>query len=358
MSSSASRGPDAEPHGDPVRRDSADELNAEVAAPKPERRTRRGTLLLRILVSAILLGLLLHQVGLREILTDIRQLPILFVLFAWAYYSFCQLLSAWRWQLFLTAKDVHVPVTRLFSFYMVGMFLNNFMPGSVGGDVVKTYDLYRATGRGRTAIVSVFLERFTGLIGLALIAVAALVIGLRGLDNPVILGAVGGTALVLALSVAGIWWPPLADRLMRLVDRMLPRRIGEPLHGLYTALADYRRHGRVLFVTILISVVVHLLFAGYYALTSEALGTPIPFEYFVLFLPLVTIVTMIPISLGGLGIREALMVALFAAVEVEAAHVIAISLTVHVINTILSLWGGLILVTRKRPSTLPVDVDG
>jgi uncharacterized protein (TIRG00374 family) len=358
MSSSASRGPDAEARDLPLRRDPAREESPKAAPPEPERRARRGTLVLRILVSAILLGLLLHQVGLREILADVGRLPLLFVLFAWGYYSFCQLLSAWRWQLFLTAKGVHVPVTRLFSFYMVGMFLNNFMPGSVGGDVVKTYDLYRATGQGRIAIVSVFLERFTGLIGLALIAVAALVIGLRGLDNPVILGAVGGTALVLALSVAGLWWPPLADRLMRLVDRVLPRRIGEPLHGLYAALADYRRHGRVLLVTILLSVIVHLLFAGYYALTSQALGDPIPFEYFVLFMPLVTIVTMIPISLGGLGIREALMVALFAAVGVEAAHVMAISLTVHVINTVLSLWGGLILVTRKRPSTRPADADG
>ncbi len=79
-----------------------------------------------------------------------------------------------------------------------------------------------------------------------------------------------------------------------------------------------------------------------------ALDMDISVTYFLLFLPLITLVTMVPISFGGLGLREATMVALFALVGITSAQILALSLTVHLINLGLSLFGGLIWIVRKR----------
>jgi uncharacterized membrane protein YbhN (UPF0104 family) len=87
------------------------------------------------------------------------------------------------------------------------------------------------------------------------------------------------------------------------------------------------------------------------------MGIPIDFIYFVLFLPLVTLVSLVPISIGGLGIREAVMVALFAAVGVSKADVLSVSLTVHIINTLLSLWGGFLLLRRPAPVVAPAGTN-
>jgi uncharacterized protein (TIRG00374 family) len=308
------------------------------------------TVVARVVVSGLLIGLVLWKLDLRDVATHLRQLTPGLVLFAWAYYAICQLLSSYRWQLFLTAKDVLVPVHKLFSFYMIGMFLNNVLPSAVGGDVAKTYYLYQYTRQGRYAAVSVFLERFTGLLGLSVLSLAGLALGFRHLHSPLILAAVGGTALFLLGVVLLIWWPPLSHTLMRLPGRLFPHRISEQLKQSYAALAGYREHRTTLLGAVALSVLIQGMYAALYALVSQGLGIPISVLYFILFLPLVNVVMLVPISFGGLGLREAVMVVLFTEVGVPAADVLAVSLTVYLLNTVLSLSGGALLLRQAGPA--------
>ena len=305
-------------------------------------------LLLRIAVSATLLALLLHREGGQKVLENLSRLSPWFVLFAWVFYAGCQWLSAWRWHLLLLPKQIDVPISKLFRFYMVGMFLNNFMPGAVGGDVVKAYYLYRWIKHGNYAVISVFLERFTGLIGLTIISVVTLLFGYSYIASPIILYIVAATSALLVAIVVVLWCEPISDFAIRSFRWLLPAAFVRRLHELYAALAGYRRHGGTLLTTIAISVVIQLLFAVYYALASQALGIPIDIIYFMLFLPPVTLLTMIPISLGGLGVREGVMIFLFSRVGVSAADILAISLSVHVLNTLLSVWGGLLLLGKEH----------
>lgn len=302
--------------------------------------------LLKLSISLALTGLLIWMSDPQQLWDNLTSLPLWFVFFAWGYYSLCQLISAWRWQMFLTARDIHVPIKSLFSFYMVGMFLNNFMPGAVGGDVVKGYDLYRYTGKGHIAAASVFMERFTGLIGLSLISMAALGFGFRYISSPVILLAVAGTAVVLGGMVAAFWFPPIS-RLVRRILAMLPGKLEHHATELFDSLEIYRHYRKAMTGAIILSVLVQLLFSLYYSLAGWAMGFDIHPVYFVLFLPLITLVTMVPISIGGLGVREGMMILLFESVGIAGSDILAVSLTIHLINTVLSLWGGIILMLRK-----------
>lgn len=304
-------------------------------------------LLLKALVSLGLLAYLVYLTEQQQMLDNLKSLSWELVLAAWAYYSLCQWISAYRWQLFLSAKGIHVPLHRLFSFYMVGMFLNNFIPGAVGGDVVKAYDLYRSTRQAEIAVTSVFLERFTGLIGLGLIAVVALAIGFQQIQSPLIWACVGASTLFLVAVILCLWHERLSQFCLRLVTGILPDRLTEKVEKLHQALHSYKYHRRTLALTILLSAILQVMFAFYYVLTAAALGIDIAVFYFILFLPIVTLVTMLPLSLGGLGIREAALVVLFAEVGIASADVLAMSLTAHVLNTVLSLWGGIILLVRK-----------
>jgi uncharacterized protein (TIRG00374 family) len=304
-------------------------------------------LLLKILISLSLLAYLIYLSETEQLLEKLKMLSVGFILTAWIYYALCQLLSAYRWQLFLSAKEIHVPLHRLFGFYMVGMFLNNFIPGAVGGDVVKAYDLYRSTRQAELAVTSVFLERFTGLIGLGIIAIAAVFIGFQSVRSPLIWICVAASTIFLVAVIACLWHDRLSRWCVGLLTRFMPTRLVEKVEKLHQALHSYKYHRKTLAVTILLSVILQLLFAFYYALTATALNIEIDVYYFILFLPIVTLVTMLPLSLGGLGIREAALVVLFAEVGISSAEVLAVSLTVHVVNTGLSLLGGIILLVRK-----------
>ena len=81
---------------------------------------------------------------------------------ACAYYAGCQLLASFRWQLILRAKRFHISLGRLFRFYLIGTFFNAFLPTGLGGDVVKTFYLYRETKDGEESMIAVFSGSFHG----------------------------------------------------------------------------------------------------------------------------------------------------------------------------------------------------
>ena len=305
---------------------------------------------LKVAVSIGLVTYLVQITQKDQLIEKFRTLSPGFVFFAWFYYTFCQLLSAYRWQLFLSVKGINVPLTKLFSFYMVGMFLNNFIPGAVGGDVVKAYDLYKSTQQAEIAVTSVFLERFTGLVGLGIVAVVAALFGFQKVQSPLIWFLVISTALFLVSVIFCIWHDGLSNRCVGLLRRLMPSQVGEKFEKFHLALHSYKFHTRTMLLAVLLSVFLQILFAFYYVITAKALHINLDIFYFILFLPIVTIVTMLPLSIGGLGIREACLVLLFAQVNIASADILSISLSVHVINTVLSLWGAIILLIRKPVS--------
>jgi uncharacterized protein (TIRG00374 family) len=316
------------------------------------RGARRWQLVLKVGLSIGLLSWLLLKVNGAEVVGNVLRLTPAAVLLAWAYYGACQLLCSYRWQLFLTARGTHVPVRSLFSYYLIGMFLNNFLPSAVGGDVVKAYYLGRRTGRLGEAAASVFLERFTGLLGLGLMSVLALAVGSGLLASGRTLAAVVGTAALLGLGGFLLWWGPAEGAVKRAVRALLPSRVGARVEAAYAALVTYRQHRLCLAGAIALSALIQTLYAFFYALVAYSLGRPIDATYFLLFLPLVNVVMMLPISVGGLGVREALLVCLFADVGVPAADVLSVSLTAYALNTLLSLAGGLLLLVQgaSRPA--------
>jgi glycosyltransferase 2 family protein len=309
--------------------------------------------LVRVAVSVALLVLLFRQVEPGRVLDHLRALSPFFILFAAAYYAACQFLSSYRWQLFLSAKNISVPVSALFSYYLIGMFWNRFLPGAVGGDAAKAYHLYRRIGHGNIALSSVFLERFVGLLGLAILAVCALIVGLDRVIQPVVLITVGGSTLLFVFVILLLWWKPLFARVHKLMGRLLPAWLAGRIQALYGALSSYGDHPATLVWATLLSVALQALYALYFGVVAWGLNIDIDVYYFVLFQPPVTLAMLAPISLGGLGVREVVLVVLFREVGVAAADVLAVSLTGFLLTIPLSLWGGLLLVWQRRTAAVP-----
>ena len=311
---------------------------------------RKVLLALKIGVSGAVLAYLFYFTDIARFYDRLAILPAWFVVVAWAYYACCTLISACRWQLLLASRGIRVPVIKLFNFYMVGMFLNSFMPGAIGGDVVKSWDLYRLTGRGNDAVASVFVDRFTGLIGLTLLGALAVPFGHHLLESRVAVIAIFGSLVLLFAVVTMLWVGPVARLAITIMRRVLPGKIAEKLADLYMALHIYQEGPRTLASAIALSMIIQCLQASYYAMTALALGIHAEIFYFILFLPAVVLISMVPLTFGGLGVREGVMIVLFSQVGVAGSDVLAISLTVFVINTVLSLYGGLLMLRREAPA--------
>ena len=285
----------------------------------------------------------------REIFRKIAHLSIWFVLFAWAFYAFCQLVSAYRWKLLLNAKGVDLPISRLFILYMMGMFVNNFLPGGLGGDAVKAYNVYRSGGAANVSVASVLVERFCGILALACLGCVACVVMLVRGEARIVTLWVLAAMLGLAAAAAMVWSVRLASILRRCLAVCAPRRFRDRAIQLMDTVHSYRHDGKTLLWALLLSVGLQALIAVYFGFVSQALASPIPVIYFFLFLPLVTIITLLPISFGGLGVREVTMVYLFSLVGISGADILSVSLTAHILNTALSFSGGLLLLAGEKP---------
>jgi hypothetical protein len=124
-------------------------------------------------------------------------------------------------------------------------------------------------------------------------------------------------------------------------------KLGRSLSSLYDTFARYRDRKKIFFYAVYLSFGIQLLNILVYILLAEALGISIPWGYFFLFFPIVTVIAMLPISFNGLGMREGMFVYLFSKIGLPSAQALSLSLTWYFIITGISLVGGIIFALRR-----------
>jgi glycosyltransferase 2 family protein len=247
------------------------------------------------LVSATAVALLVRQLdvkGLGAALASARPLPIAG---AAGIYLFGQAVTAWRWQVIARAVGFRETLGRVVAWYYVGMFFNLFGPSTLGGDVVRSLYLGAPTRRRAAALNTVVFDRLSGLSMLVLLALVAFVLfGTFGLPQPVV-----WTTLAVGIGLIGGWWviPGVARRLLS-ADNRVRRLIDVELRPFWV-------DPKLLVSTSAISLFFHVVQVLAAMLVGSSLGLGVPWTYYFVFHPLVTIFSAIPISVAGIGVREA-----------------------------------------------------
>ncbi|MDH3753549.1 MAG: flippase-like domain-containing protein [Acidimicrobiia bacterium] len=243
-----------------------------------------------------------------------------------------------RWHRVLFAFEIESSRPRLFSHYMAGQFVSNFVPTTVGGDVVRVNRLRRDTSDAPASFASVVFERLSGWIVLPVLTFIGLALnpGLRDL------GAATRVAMVLALAAIGglatIIWIVGHDRLGGFLGTREGRlRYFNALHlGIDKFRAHPREVGRVLVTAFSYQVV--LLAAA--ACAAEAMGIDeIGFTAILAFLPATLIAQFLSPGIGGLGFREGALVLFLNPLGVPEERAIALGLLLYFLTLVASLIG-------------------
>jgi uncharacterized membrane protein YbhN (UPF0104 family) len=250
-------------------------------------------------------------------------------------------LRAVRWQVLLRALDIKVPLRRLVHLYFVGAFFNVFLPTGLGGDAVRMAELARSTGRAPEAIGITLVDRATGLWVLFILALLALPFSYALLPQgwlPMIaLGTLGG-----ALGGWIVMGTPLLPWLGSKVH--LPGQA--KLERFYRSVSQLS-YG-ALSKACVVSLVFDVLLIIFNLLIGYGLGIDQPLGIFVLFTPIISFSLALPISIGGLGVREQTYVLLFGSLGVSDATATAMSLTNYVLtNLVVGLLGGVLYVIES-----------
>jgi uncharacterized protein (TIRG00374 family) len=292
----------------------------------------------KLALSLGFLALVLARVGLRQAVGTLVSADWPLLGLALALYIAGIALRALRWRALLQAKGVEVPLSRLVVLYYVGSFFNLMLPTGVGGDAVRMYELSRHTRTPELAVGTVLADRAVGLLVLFLLATAVLPFG-AGLPQPwvawLVVALTAGSFGAVALA---LWERPLAWAYRRLPPRLQSLVDRPPLHKLYRSLTGY--NARSLAVVAGVSLAFNLLLVTVNVLIGLGLGVHVPARYYVVFISLIAFASALPISLGGLGVREGGYTALFGQVGVPQAVALSMSLAFYLITVLSGLIGG------------------
>lgn len=269
----------------------------------------------RVLGSAVLLGLLLWRFSPQELADAFRDVDLAPIVLAGLVMVVMQVPLIGKW--WLLARSRHVMLTPLLATrtYLQASLLNYVLPTGIGGDA---YRIYRSREHAETltdATASVLFDRATGYVGMAALAAVGAAFYFEG---PAL-----GVPVLLAMSVLGVVVALVVARLAR------PSGSGSLLPG--------RNDVRPLLEAALLSVVIHVLYVTAVALVGNAFNLGVPWWYWAIVNFLTAMAIVVPISVGGLGIREQGFVGLLGALDVPAAKATSASLTVAFLLAIVSL---------------------
>ncbi len=311
----------------------------------PGRKKLPWTRILRPVVSAGLLFLVLKGTNLSEFLNLAGKANFLFLVVAMVLILTALMVSVVRWQRLLAAQNVRVSLARLFGFYLVGIFFNNLLPTSIGGDIVRIHEVSRYTGKPSASVASVVSERLISALALSITAALGLALSYRvaGRFSAVVIA-------LLAIVLAVILLFAVEKRRSSVSKRIwLPRRFAlrQRLDDLVTSMGACLQDRWNVALVIVLSLLFHFIIVTITYFIFLALGLHIPFVYFLLFIPIISALQILPISISGFGVREGAYVYFFGAVGVSSAQAIAASLTFWALAALVSLAGGLIFALRK-----------
>ena len=316
-------------------------------------RSEKGARVLKIAVTVALYAVVFYTIDLAALSARLRTVELGWVALGVVAYAAGQWLSAYKWWLMLRPVSLVVPYLRMVSFYFIGMFFNIFLPTIVGGDAVKAILLARETGAPARATMSVFMERNAGLFALLSIATVAAwfappvqVLGLSLLPLTLLLW----TGFIAANAV-------IANRhAYRLVDYLIAltplSRLRSRATSLYDALVPYRTARGVVSASIGLSFVFQATVILVVFLNANALAQHVPVSALAVFVPLISLAGMLPVSVNGLGIREALYLLLFGRIGIPSDVAVSLALLYFGVTLTASLPGGVLYAVQRGPRHL------
>jgi uncharacterized membrane protein YbhN (UPF0104 family) len=309
---------------------------------------------IKILISAALLYLSLRKVNLYDLAARLRVESLGWIGLAIAV-TFLQIfLGVLRWREISAECGAPLETGQAMRFNIIGTFFNQTLPSSIGGDAVRLWLVARSGAGWRAATYSIFVDRAIGLIALAVLIVASLPWSYRLISDPhgrsalllvdfAALGAGGGFLLLGALQWPWLkrWWATHHIHACAVIaNKVLFSRDRGPKVAV-------------------LSLLVHVLAVVIAWCVVQSISAPLQFGQIFLLVPPVMLITMLPISIAGWGVREASMGLAFGYAGLPASEGVNVSLLFGAVSFIVGAFGGLVWILsaeKKAQGQKPIEV--
>jgi uncharacterized membrane protein YbhN (UPF0104 family) len=295
------------------------------------------SLWLRLVVSAALLGLLVAKIHPEEIVPEHRTAgTFAFLAAGLALMGGSFVVAAWRWQRVLAVFGAHVPLLTLSKHYLAGQFVGNVLPSTVGGDVLRVSRSAQDVGARDVAFAAVVLERLTGFIALPLLTLTGFVVAPDLLEHgrssgALVIASIVILFLVVVLFLAG--HPRAAGRFADHGNWM--RYIG----AVHIGVDRLRRDPRDALAAVAAAIAYQMIVIASVYCAVHTLNLHVPNAAVLAFVPAVAMAQVVPITIGGLGVREGMLAFFFHPLAVPTGQSVAVGLLWYGMTLLVSFVG-------------------
>jgi uncharacterized protein (TIRG00374 family) len=303
-------------------------------------------------VTVLLFYLLSRKIDFHEFAGILRNARIPLLLTAFAILWIGHYICIFRWRMLMRPLMPVFSFARLFQIYCIGLFFNLTFPTAVGGDAVKMYYAGKPSRQYAQSFAATFLDRDAGMLAMMILASAATLMLPLALPGIPVLAIVWLSFAAFLIANLVIFMPALHQKLTRILQHLGLSRTALRVDAISSAFQIMGSHPRILFESLMISLANQVLVIAVAWVTAEALNLHHPFLYFLVFIPVITLISMIPISLNGMGLREYAFLILFSAIGIPSSSCVALALLTFLLIILSAIPGGIVYVLFRNRSEL------
>jgi len=311
----------------------------------------------KVALTALFLYFIFLKVEIGEIRGAILSIkPIYFVLLI--VISFLMItISCVKWRLFLFDRGIHVSLSRLIRYYLIGYFFNNILPSTIGGDLFRSYFLGRQIKSQSTSFGSVFMERLTGLIALLILSVVSLTLNPTLVRIPSILFSVLLMGAVLALIIF-LFIIDDSRRIHSFLVKRIPYMdsVSEKIERAMTSVSCFKTNTRLLAYAMFYSFIFQIMAIINSLICCWALGAHPSVLNLAVIVPIIMLVSTLPITLGGLGLWEGSFAFFFSLVGLSPILAISVALILRFKNILMGIIGGVVFLFTRKKQNINIQV--
>lgn len=294
--------------------------------------------MLRTIISFGFLGILLYKVNGKEVLNRALNLRLEFLLLLIIADILGFIVRSWRWQILLRIWKIDISLAKLFFYFQGARMLNFILPSSIGGDVYRFYLIVKNSSKKAGTVVGTLIDRLAGMsVGFLLAGGGTIWLLAHHIDVP-------NNHIIFAFIIG--WFIAMGILFSKTLEDFFNRRanvniIFSKLNRIFQSMTVAKEHPSAVVKALFISILIKLqeILVPYFV--AKALSLPAPLLFCIAFVPIISFVTIIPVSISGIGIRESMFIVFFSKIGFSTTDAFTLSITVFSWMAVMGAIGGI-----------------
>lgn len=288
---------------------------------------------IKILVSLFFLFLVIFQTNWSEVYGDLKEIRIYWLVIYTIVLILGMFISSYKWKLLNAFKGIRSTHWNFFKLYLIGTFINNFMPSFIAGDAFKAYQIGKEGDNYAAATSAVFMDRITGFISATILALLFGILNFKNVTSNKVFIIIYLILILSFLFDVFIAWLKKIKPLKNWVLKIMPEKISDFLRELYS----FNNDKKVIWKSIWLGMVFSLIGVGLLNyILFIALGIKVGILNYLSVIFIISIISALPISINNIGLKEWSYIALFGFFGVSTSAVVTVAIISRFMQMLIS----------------------